>query len=103
MFNKLKEAVDELGNHLMIAKLAHEMRHLQAEDVEDAKLLYVLLRSNKDAMKTIRKLRERKEELDDEPEEAETQRQIALKETELERLRNTLAEIRTKLNQEDTL
>ncbi|TKJ40955.1 hypothetical protein CEE36_08800 [candidate division TA06 bacterium B3_TA06] len=103
MLKSLAKAVDELGNDLMLAKLTHEMQHLESEEVEDAKVLYVLLRKHKDAMEMIRKLRERKEELDDEPEEAETQRQIALKETELERLRNTLAEIRTKLNQEDTL
>jgi len=101
MLDKLKKAVDELGNHLMMAKLAHEMRYLSPEEVEDAKVLYVLLRSNKDAMEMVRKLREWKEELDDEPEKAETLRQIAEKEVELKRLRATLAEIRIKLNQEE--
>jgi hypothetical protein len=102
MLKSLKEAVEGLGNDLMLAKLAHEMRHLEPEEVEDARVLYVLLRRHKDAMKTIRELRERKEELDDDPEEAETLRQIAEKEAELKRLRNTLAEIRIKLKQEET-
>jgi len=101
MLDKLKEAVEELGNHLMMAKLAHAMRHLSSEDIEDAKVLYVLSKKHKDAMEMVRKLRARKEELDDEPEEAETLRLIALKEAELKRLRATLAEIRIKLNQEE--
>lgn len=57
MLKSLAKAVDELGNDLMLAKLTHEMQHLESEEVEDAKVLYVLLRKHKDAMKMIRKLR----------------------------------------------
>jgi len=100
----LEQKITELGDFIMMARLTNDMRHLTSEEVEDAKVLFVLMRSNKDVVKMIREVRERKEELDDEPEEAETMEQIAQKEAELADLRATLTEIRIKLEQdEDTL
>jgi len=100
MLKSLAKAVDELGNDLMLAKLTHETQHLEPEEVEDAKVLYVLLRKHKNAMKTIRDLR--KGNLDD-SEEADVLELIALKEAEkeaeLERLHAVLAEIRTNLSE----
>lgn len=99
----LAKAVAELGNDLMLANLTHEMRHLEPEEVKDAKALYVLLRKHEGAMKTIRDLRKRKESLDDDSKEDEMQEQVDLKEAEkeaeLERLRAALVEIRTNLNE----
>lgn len=63
MPDRLWKALEELGNNLMLVKLTSEAQSLTLEEVEDARLLYVLLRNNKDAIETIRELRGKIDEL----------------------------------------